>query len=92
MATKLRVELSAKLLEGVNHVLLPNFQGNERTTDNLVNHGVVVRENTFVEVEELFSLSPFQVERLDSRNFEALIKDLVDYFARLATLKNVGLY
>lgn len=82
---------TAELSEGLDGVLLSDFEGDAGAGGHVLHHADELWEHALVHLEEFFGRWSVEGEHFHGRNFEALLQYHVDDLAGEALLDDVGL-
>ena len=85
------VHRSNQITEGFDSILLAYLHHDDRSSGHLLSHLRELRQHTLVNLQELLSCRPVQVEHLHGRDFESLVQDGVDDLSGVACLDGVRL-
>lgn len=80
---------SAKFFERANCIFLAYFKGEERTVWKVLNKWQIFRENSFVNIVELFDNRSWKVEHFHSWNFESSTENHLEHWSYVAFVKNM---
>jgi len=87
-----RVHWASKVTESLHSVLLTDFKCNARSSGHLLGHLGELGKHACVDLEELFSSRPIQVEHLHGADLEALVEDSINDLTSTASLDGVRFY